>query len=224
MYNLSKSFLIEEIMKLKVLSVFGILSPIIYIIGIIVGGLIRPGYSQISHYVSELLVFNAPNRLFLVPLFSISQVFMCIFGFGLFMVFNPETSPLSPRKGLSGFIIIGVLGLLGLASTDIFPMDLQGTSATIQGLMHLILVGAQSLGSMVAILLIGLWFKNNGFTGYSIYSIISLVIVFITIIISIIGIAQGSQFIGLFERLIIGAFMQWVIVIGIWLYGHKLVK
>ena len=211
-------------MKLKVLSFFGILSPILYIVSTIVGGLIRSGYSHLSHSVSELLVSGAPNRIYLVIPFSIGDIFMCIFGFGLFAVFKSKPSPLSSNTGLAGFIILGVLGVLGLASIAIFPMDLPGTPATIPGLTHLILVGIQSLGSMVAILLVALWFKSNGFTGYSIYSIISLAAVFITGIIAMINTTQGSPFIGLFERLTISAFMQWLIVIALKFYNLKSVK
>ena len=77
---------------------------------------------------------------------------------------------------------------------------------------------------MAAVLLIGLWFKNNGFTGYSIYSIISFALILITGILSIIGATRDFQFIGLLQRVNVGVILIWFVVIGIWFYNLKLVK
>jgi len=149
--------------------------------------------------------------------FTVYPIFLSVFGFGLFTVLKSKPLPLSSTTGLIGFILIGAsMGILGILTMTIFPQDPHGAPMTTPGLMHLILVGIQAISAMAAILLIGLWFKSNGFTGYFIYSVISLVILLCTGIISMIGATQGSQFIGLFERLNVGAIMQWLIVIGIW--------
>ena len=202
-------------MKLKVISLFGIIAPIIFVITIIVGGLITSGYSHLSQSVSELVMSGAPNKLYLDIPFSINYVFSCIFGFGIFIIFKSKASPLNSLTGLIGFIIIGILGILSLASSVFFTMDLPDAPATTSGIIHLILVGLESLGSMVAILLVGLWFRKIGLRGYSIYSIITLIIVFITGIIAVVGTTQDSSYIGLLERLTIGAYIQWSFVIAL---------
>ena len=51
-------------MKLKVISLFGIIAPLFYIIPTIVGGSIRPEYSQLSNSVSDLLISGAPNKIY----------------------------------------------------------------------------------------------------------------------------------------------------------------
>jgi len=209
-------------MKLMMFSIFGIIAPLFYIIPTIVGGLLRPGYSHLTNSVSDLLASGAPNKIYLVIPFTFYPIFVSIFGFGLFAVLRSRPSPLNSLTGLIGFILIGAsMGILGILTMTIFPQDAHGTAMTTPGLMHLILVGIQAISAIAAILLIGLWFKSNGLTGYFIYSIISFIALIITGIISIIGVTQGSQFIGLFERLNVGVIMQWLIVIGIWFLNLK---
>jgi len=204
-------------MKSTVISLFGIVAPLFYIIPTIVGGLLRPGYSHLSNSVSDLLASGAPNRIYLMIPFTVYPIFLSVFGFGLFAILRSKPPPLNSQTGLIGFILIGAsMGILGILTMTIFPQDPHGTPMTTPGLMHLILVGVQAISAMAAILLIGFWFRSNGFSGYFIYSIISFVVLLITGIISIIGVTQGSQFIGLFERLNVGAIVQWLVVIGIW--------
>lgn len=210
-------------MKLMVFSLFGIIAPLFYIIPTLVGGLLRPGYSHLSNSVSDLLTPGAPNKIYLMIPFTLYPIFLSIFGFGLFVVLRSNPVPLNSLSGLIGFILIGAsMGILGILTMTIFPQDTHGTLMTTPGLMHLILVGIQAVSAMGAILLIGFWFKSNGSSGYFVYSITSFIVLLITGIISIIGATQGSQFIGLFERLNVGAIMQWLIVIGIWFYNLKL--
>lgn len=204
-------------MKSTVISLFGIIAPLFYVIPTIVGGLLRPGYNHLLNSVSDLLASGAPNRIYLMIPFTVYPIFLSVFGFGLFAVLRSKPPPLNSQTGLIGFILIGAsMGILGILTMTIFPQDPHGTPMTTPGLMHLILVAVQAISAMAAILLIGFWFRSNGLSGYFIYSIISFVVLLITGIISIIGVTQGSQFIGLFERLNVGAIVQWLVVIGIW--------
>ena len=204
-------------MKSMVFSLFGIIAPLFYIIPTIVGGLLRPGYSHLSNSVSDLLASGAPNRIHLMIPFTVYPVFLSVFGFGLFAILRSKPPPLNSQTGLIGFILIGAsMGILGILTMTVFPLDPHGTPMTMPGRMHLILVAIQAISAMAAILLIGFWFRSNGFSGYFIYSIVSFAVLLVTGIISIIGVTQGSQFIGLFERLNVGAIVQWLVVIGLW--------
>ena len=210
-------------MNIKVFSLFGILAPLFYIIPTIVGGLLRPGYNHLSNSVSDLLVSGAPNKIYIVGPFTLYPIFLTIFSFGLFAILKSEPLPLSSRTGLIGFILIGAaIGILGILTMTIFPQDAMGATMTTPGLMHLILVTLQAFGAMAAVLLIGLWFKNNGFAGYSIYSIVSFALILITGLLSIIGATRGFQFIGLLQRLNVGVILLWFVVIGVWFYNLKL--
>ena len=206
-------------MNLKIISLFGIIAPIIFVITVVVGGLITSGYSHLSQSISELVMSGAQNKLYLDIPFSINYVFSCIFGFGLFVIFQSKASPLNSSTGLIGFTILGIIAILSFLSSNIFTMNLPGTPATTSGTIHLILVGLESIGSMVAILLVGLWFKKVGLSGYSVYSIITLIIVFITGIMTVVRTTQDSSYVGLFERLTIGAFVLWSFVIALKFYN-----
>ena len=206
-------------MNLKIISLFGIIAPIIFVITVVVGGLITPGYSHLSQSISELVMSGAQNKLYLDISFSINYVCSCIFGFGLFVIFQSKASPLNSSTGLIGFTILGIIAILSFLSSNFFTMNLPGTPATTSGTIHLILVGLESLGSMVAILLVGLWFKKVGLSGYSVYSIITLIIVFIAGIMTVVGTTQDSSYVGLFERLTIGAFVLWSFVIALKFYN-----
>ena len=202
-------------MNQKTISIFGIIAPIIFVVTIVVGGLITPGYSHLSQSISELVISGAPNKLYLDISFSINYVLSCIFGFGLFSVFRSKASPLNSSTGLVGFVILGVIAVLSFLSSNFFTMNLPGTPPTTSGTIHLILVGLESIGSMVAILLVGLWFRRVGSSGHSIYSIVTLLIVFATGIMTLVATTQGSSYVGLSERLTIGAFALWSFVIAL---------
>lgn len=204
-------------MKSTVFSLFGVVAPLFYIIPTIVGGVLRPGYSHLSNSVSDLLASGAPNRINLMIPFTVYPIFLSVFGFGLFAVLRSKPAPLNSQTGLIGFILIGAsMGILGILTMTVFPQDPHGSPMTTPGLLHLILVGIQAISAMAAIVLIGFWFRSNGFSGYFIYSLVSFAILLVTGIISMIGVTQGSQLIGLFERLNVGAIVQWLVVIGIW--------
>ena len=209
-------------MDISVYALCGIIAPVFYIIPTIIGGFLRPGYNHLYNSVSDLLVAGAPNKKLLVPPFTVYPVLLSLFGFGVFSILRSEPSPLNSPAGLTGFILIGAgVGILGILTMTIFPQDEQGTQMTKPGLMHLILVGIQAVSAMAAIILIGLWFNENGHSGYFIYSIITFVVLISTGIISMIGGVKKSRYMGLYERLNVISIIQWLIVVGVWFYSFN---
>jgi hypothetical membrane protein len=69
--------------RLMVLS--GTLAPVIYVGTVILGGLLRPGYSHVAQPISELVAAGAPNKPLLSGLFIIYNVLCSVFGIGLFL-------------------------------------------------------------------------------------------------------------------------------------------
>ena len=68
-------------MNFKIISLFGIIAPIIFVITIIVGGLITSGYSHLSQSVSELVMSGAPNNsiwIFRLALIMYFHVFLAL--------------------------------------------------------------------------------------------------------------------------------------------------
>jgi len=207
-------------MDLSVYALLGISAPIFYVVPMIIGGLLRPGYNHLYNSVSDLLATGAPNKKILVPFFTVYPVLLSVFGFGIFSELSSQQAPIDSLTGLIGFIFIGAsVGILGILTMTIFPQDEQGTPMTKPGLMHLVLVGIQAVSAMAAIILIGLWFNRNGETGYFVYSMITFILLVSTGILSMIGGVKKSRFMGLYERLNVVSILQWIIVIGIWFYS-----
>jgi len=199
-------------MKNRILSVCGTLAPILYVATVALGGAIRPGYSHIAQAVSELIETGAPNKALLDALFIIYNLMVGLFGFRILFWTSHESRQMN-RFAAWTLIVTAFLGLLMPLS---FPMDPRGTPATFAGIMHLVLAGLTSLGTMLAILFMGLWLrKQPDLENYALYSFISLAIVFVSGGIAAASAAQVSPFMGLFERITIGAFLQWLFVLAL---------
>jgi hypothetical protein len=62
---------------------------------------------------------------------------------------------------------ISELVAVGAANRPLLSQDPGGLPTTTAGTMHIVLAGIASLGTMVAILALGLWFRNfRGLRGY----------------------------------------------------------
>jgi hypothetical protein len=95
-------------------------------------------------------------------------------------------------------------------------MDPRGTPATFTGTMHLVLACLTSLGTRLAILFTGIWLRKiQNLQRCATYSFISLILVFISGGMAAISAAQASSYMGLFERITIGAFLQWLFVLAL---------
>jgi hypothetical protein len=100
-----------------------------------------------------------------------------------------------------------------------FAQEPGGTATTFTGIMHFVMAGIASLGTMVAVLGIGLWFRNiPEMKGYVLYSIISLAVILISGGSSVPAMANHSPLFGLIERITIFAFTLWMFVIGLQMF------
>ena len=187
----------------------GMLVPFVYIFMYIIGGALRPGYSQLSDSVSELLSPGAPNKRLLDILNFIFALLYTLFGIGVFQFVIK-----SEHGNLIGYIGAGLIIAVGLASmgSAIFPQDASGSPATLAGKLHLIFVFAVQIpGSILSTILIGIWFRQTGnFSGFATYSFISAGIIILTGVLA--GPAMGTRIMGLVERISALAVHQWIFV------------
>jgi hypothetical protein len=206
-------------MRNKILTLSGVLAPLAYVMAVIVGGILRPGYSHIARYVSELIESGAPNKALLDPLFALYNVLTIAFGVGLFLYV--KAIPQSRRKmlGIVGALILIAEGIFGFV-TVFFPQDPIGSPATATGNMHIVLASLSSLTTMLAMLFLGLWFRIiPALRSYGLYSFISLGVVFISGGIAASTIAHPGPVNGLIERVTIFGFIQWLFVIALRMYS-----
>jgi hypothetical protein len=104
--------------------------------------------------------------------------------------------------------------MLGVLMNRFFPQDSGGPPVMVSGTVHGVLAGVLSLGTMLAMLCTGLWLRHiSGLHAYRIYSLTSLHLVFVFGGLG--AIATHSPYLGLVERVTIGAFLQWFFVIAL---------
>ena len=198
----------------KLLMLCGVSAAIIYIGTVILGGLLRPGYSHISMAISELVADGAPNWSLLSSLFLLYNALLTVFGIGLFIKVNNRSG--RKMSGIIGSFALVLVGMAGILMELVFAQEPGGTATTFTGIMHFVMAGVASLGTMVALLGIGLWFRNiSGMKSYALYSIISVVIIFVSGGSSIPAMANHSPLFGLIERITILTFTLWIFVVGL---------
>lgn len=197
----------------KLLMLCGIAAAILYAGTVILGGLLRPGYSHISMAISELVADGAPNRSLLSSLFLVYNILLAIFSVGLFLRANSQSW--GRVSGTIGSLTLVLVGLAGVLMEVAFPQELGGTATTFAGIMHFVMAGVASLGIMVGLVMLAFWFRHfPGLRPYVTYSLISVAMIFVSGGLSVAAIANHSQFFGLIERTTIFTFIVWLFVMG----------
>jgi hypothetical protein len=199
-------------MKLKGLLLCGVLSAIVYVGTVILGGALRSDYSHLSEPISELTAAGAPNKALLDVLFTVYNVLVAAFGVGVLVKANGRM-----QGRIAGLALIG-MGICGVLLQIFFPQDPGGAQApvTTTGNLHIVFAGISALLGMIALLFAALWFrKQPELKGYVIYTLVTLAVVFISGLGGAIAAGSGFALFGLVERITIGALMQWLFFAGL---------
>lgn len=186
----------------------GLLAPLVYAGTVLVGAAIRPGYSHIANAVSELVEAHAPDRWRLNVAFFAYNLLSMAFGVGITVV------AANPTLVLAGWILVAAGGL-GLAMSW-FPMDPVGTRMTRPGLGHLIIAGLMSVGTIAALVTFAIGAGDvDGWSGFSVYSYATAGFVAVTGAVAAMSAGGHWPTMGFWERLTIGGFLQWHLVLAI---------
>ena len=206
-------------MRNRLLIVAGLVAPLLYVGTVLLGGILRPGYSHIAQPVSDLIASGAPNTAVLNLLFALYNLLVLVFGISLFQWVRAENQTNRRTVGTIGAVFLLLEGLFGFI-TLFFPEDVGSISeATSIGKLHIVFAGLSALTSLFAILLMGFWFRNSPLLRrYSSYSFISVLVVFVFGGMAAASVANGSPIAGLLERITIGGFIQWIFVIALMMY------
>jgi hypothetical protein len=212
-------------MKYRFLLLGGALAPAVYVAAVTLGGLIQPGYSHLSQAVSELTARGAPNKNFLDIFFIVYNLLLVAFGIGLGAIVRSSGTKKEKTSGIIGTLILIIIARLGLVMIIFFPRDPTGAPLTTAGNMRTLLTIIATLGTMVVILLLGLWFRSHPrLRGFSKYSLVTFIVVFVAGGITAASAATGGSLLGLVERLTVGAYIQWLFVVSIKMYSDERLK
>ena len=200
-------------MARKGLLVCGILSSLIYVATVALAPMLWENYSSTSQTVSELFAIGAPSRPLVVPLMLTYDVLVIEFGLGVWGSAGRKRA----LRVVGGLLVAyGVVGLAG----PFFPIHLREALAagegTLTDTMHGIITMVLVLFMLLAIGF-GAAALGKRFRLYSIATILMLVVGGV-----LTGLDQPrlvanlpTPWMGLWERINIGVFLLWVVVLAI---------
>ncbi|MHA1943170.1 MAG: DUF998 domain-containing protein [Candidatus Thorarchaeota archaeon] len=193
------------------LAICGMLSPIIYTLMWILGGILDPEYSHMRQDVSSLIAVDAPNKKLLDKFIISSSTLLFIFYLGMHWGINNGTG------SVLGPILFMASGLLGVLVALFFPLDAGGELVTTRGKLHLILIAIS--GILATAGMVVLWFQLaadtvwNTFATFSmITGILSLILVMAT------SFATKSNYLGLVERLMVSSYQIYYFVLALMVF------
>lgn len=195
--------------------IFSILAGVLlYVVTVILGGVITPGYNHLRQAISELIQSGAVHKTILEVMFDIYNGLLAL---GCLVILFRNKGRL-PKVVKIGLVLISVGSILGILM-GVFPMDPLGSPMTFKGLMHIILAALSSLGSMAAMLMIGVGLKKQpGWDKFFVYTLLSFGVVFISGGLTPLLMAKNIPFMGLLERITIGGYLQWLVTLAIKFY------
>ncbi len=195
----------------QILAICGMLSPILYTVMWILGGVLRPEYSHIRDDISSLLSVGAPKKRVFDVFLILSSTLLFVFYLGLLWGINNGQIP------IVGPILFIISGFMGVLVAFFFPLDAGSEIITYRGKMHLILVFTSGLLTFAG--MVALWFGLAGvgeWSAFATFSLISAIVALVLMIIS--GIFMKSKYRGLLERFGVSAFMIYYFVLALMVF------
>jgi hypothetical protein len=203
----------------RILLSFGILSSLLYLAMNIFVPLLYRGYSAVSQTISELSAVDAPTRPIWIVLGIVYTLLVAIFGWAVWQSAGNNR----PMRTMGVLLIL--FGIIGLG-WPLAPMHqrevLAAGGGNISDTLHIVFSIVTVLLMMLAIA-----FGSAAFgQGFRIYSILTL------IVLAAFGTLTGmdgpkiqtnepTPWIGVWERVCIGVYMLWVMVLGMMLLRQK---
>jgi len=195
-----------------ILLISGILSSVIYVIANIVTAMLYEGYSPVSQTVSELSAIGAPTRLLWVAMMVVYSMLVIAFGWGVWKSADAGNKPLR----IAGALLIGN-AILGLFWPPMHQREaLAAGGGTWTDTMHIVFTFV-TVPIMISIIGFAAAALKKGFRIYSIITVLILLAAGILTGIDGPKISENlpTPFIGVWERINIGAYMVWVAVLAI---------
>ncbi len=200
-------------MARKVLLFCGIVSSLLYIAMNIFVPMLFTGYDSASQTVSELSAIGAPTRTLWVALGTMYTLLIIAFGWGAW-----QSAARNKNLRITGFLIF-VYGIVSIA-WPFAPMHqreaLAAGGETLSDAMHLVLAAVTVLFMSTA-MGFGAAAFGKRFRVYSIVTILTLLVFGILTGLDAPGVKANlpTPWAGVWERINIGVFLLWIIVLAI---------
>lgn len=209
----------KKVSQEKILLTCGIAASVLYVAMCVFVPMLWVAYSSWSHTISELSAVNAPTRSLWVFLGTVYALLMIAFGFGV-LKSGARTRPLRVTGVL--MIIYGVICLLW----PLAPMHQRDVLAaggkTFSDTMHIVFTIVT-----VTVMILAMGFGAAAFgKKFRVYTILTLVILFTFG--SLTGLDAPAieanlptPWAGVWERVNVGSFLLWVIILAVALRQEK---
>ena len=195
----------------QILAICGMMSPIIYTLMWIIGGIIQPDYSHVRDDVSSLMAVDAPNKNLFDKLIITSSTLLFVFYLGLHWGVNNGVG------SIIGPILFIISGFLGVLVALFFPLDAGGEIVTTRGKMHLILIAIS--GILATAGMVAMWFRLESVFEWSAFATFSLVTAIVSLILVIISsFTATSIYFGLIERLMVSSYQVYYFVLAMMVF------
>lgn len=210
---------LRSVLFKKALLVGGILSSLLYVAMNIFVAMQYPGYNSASYTVSELSAIGTPTRPLWTGWAFVYTFLVAAFGWGI-LKFTGTNRAIR----IMGVLIL-IYGALGLG-WHFAPMHqrevLAAGGGTISDTMHLVLSFVSVL-MMLTAMVFGAASFGETFRFYSIFSLVMLLIFGILTGLDAPKVEsnQPTPLIGVWERINIGIFLLWIVVLAIVLLRRK---
>ena len=201
----------------KVLLICGVLSSLLYVAMNIFVPMLFPGYSSASQTVSELSAIDAPTRSLWVMLAIVYSFLVIAFGWGI-----RESSGQKRPLRIAGTLMI-VYAVIGLAWPPMHQREvLAADGGTLTDTMHIVFTIVSVICMLMIIGFCAVSFGNR----FRFYSIVTVIVLLVFGLLT--GLDAPSMqanettpWIGVWERISIGAYLLWVSVLSIVLLQGK---
>lgn len=187
----------------------GIVAPLTYLLVDMVGKLTIPNFSLVENAVSELTQAGSENTVLFSAAFFLSAIMTIFFGAGIIICYR-EFKLLK-----FGGILLIILGSISSLTGTIFPMDPIGSEHTLYGNLHLILTGVSVPISIALIVSMGAGlYREKHWKYFWVYSLVTLLTMLVFGGLSPWIISNKVEFMGLFERVVVYAYLLWVFILA----------
>jgi hypothetical protein len=194
----------------NLLLICGAVSSALYVAIDLLAAIFHPEYhSFTSQTISELMAHGAPTERLVDPLFLLYDALLIAFGVGLWMSAGQR------RPGQITAGALAAIGAIGLLGPTLFEMDVRGAGDGRRDLLHIALTAVMVIVIVVAIGA-GAFLHGRRFRLYSFATLLALLVSGALTGAAANDLAAGkpTPWLGVVERLNIGAYLLWVAVLA----------
>ena len=201
----------------KALLVCGVLSSLLYVGADLLAAARFPDYHDFtSQAISELTAVGAPTRGSVEPLLIAYDFLIIAFGVGVW-----RSAGRKRAMRLVGGLLAGI-GVLGLVAIPFTPMHLRGTGSLSSDAPHIAVTGVIVLFILSAVG-VGAFLFGRGFRLYSLATLATLLVfgTWTSFEAARLVADQPTPWLGVSERIHIGAYLLWVLVLAVMLLRSR---